>query len=247
MGLLSKAAGLLFGGSENKQDPASVWGAQQPFLTNLWEQSQTAAQNPYGQSFAQGFQQPAQGGFNQLLQGGYQTPGLMQGLQGFGGQQNEALGGAIQAGLGDINQNLQRNILPSISQGAAMSGTSGGSRQGIAEGLALSDANRQASDFVNRMRSENFQQGQQNQLQAYGQMGDLQGQQNAALMGGLGMAPELSNLGFGSQYGNLFALSQLLGSPTVLSGGGTATQQRGLTQGFNDIFGGGGMMSMFGG
>jgi len=230
MGLLKS----MFGGSDTQG--ASVWGGQAPFLKDLYERAQMQSYGNMGQDYAQQFMPQAQQGFQQMLQGGYQTPGLQQGLQDFGGMQNEALQGAIGAGLGQINRNFQRNIMPSISQGAAMTGTSGGSRQGIAEGLAASDANQQSADFVNRMQSQNWQNQMQNQLGAYGQMGNLQGQQNQMLGQGMGMAPQLSNLGFGAQYGNLNALAGLLGSPTTLGGG--TSQQRGITQGFKDVFGG---------
>jgi hypothetical protein len=118
--------------------------------------------------------------------------------------------------------------MPGINSGAAMSNTSGGSRQGIAQGIAASDANRQATDFVNQMQSNNWQNQMQNQLGAYGQMGNLQLQQNAAQQGAMQSAPQLSNLGFGSQYGNLAALSSLIGSPTVLGGGGSSSGQGGI-------------------
>lgn len=52
---------------------------------------------------------------------------------------------------GDITNNLQRSILPGIRGGAIASGQYGGSRQGIAEGLALSDANRQAQNAAQQI------------------------------------------------------------------------------------------------
>ena len=212
------------GGSfgKNKQsqssDPAKVWEQQAPYLQNLYSRAQQTSNQGQGQGFANQINQGAQSGFNQQMQGGFQNPYLNQGLQSFGGMQNQALGGAIDAGLGQISNNFNRNIMPGINAGAAGTNTSGGSRQGIAQGLAASDANRQASDFVNQMQSNNFQGQMQNQLNAYNQMGNLQGQQNAAQAGAMNMAPQLSNLGFGAQYGDLSALRQLLGSPTVLGG-----------------------------
>ncbi|MBT8449281.1 MAG: tail fiber domain-containing protein [Gammaproteobacteria bacterium] len=228
MGVLDKVGGIFGGSSSSKSNPATVYGAQEPFLQNLWDRSQMASYGNMGSNFANQINQGALPGYNQQMQGGMQIPGLQQGLMNFGQQQNEALGGAIQSGLGQINRNFQRNIMPSINTGAAMSNTSGGSRQGIAQGLAASDANQQASDFVNQMMSQNFQGMQQNQLGAYGQLGQLQAQQNLAQQGALGMAPQLSNLGFGSQYGDLAALSSLIGSPTVLGGGGSSSGQGGI-------------------
>ena len=241
MGFLSSATdslGGLFGGEDSSTtNPAKVWGEQSPYLQDLYKRSQMASYGGQGQNFANQINQGAQGGFNQMMGGGFQTPGLQQGLQNFGGQQNQALGGAIQAGLGQINDNFNQNIMPGINSGSAMTNTSGGSRQGIAQGLAAGKANQQASDFVNQMQSNNFQGMQQNQLNAYNQMGDLQGQQNQMLGMGTGMAPQLSNLGFGSQYGDMAALSNLYGSPTVLSQGGQSSRNGGIGGTIAGLFG----------
>ena len=203
--------------------PAKVWEEQTPYLQNLYSRAQTASYGNQGQDYANQINQGATTGYQNQLGGGYQNQNLAQGLQNFGGMQNEALGGAIDAGLGDISRNFNRNIMPSINTGSAMTNTSGGSRQGIAQGLAAGEANRQSSDFVDKMRSQNWQQQMQNQLGAYGQMGGLQAQQNAAQMGATALAPSLTNLGFGSQYGDLSALQSLIGSPTVLGGGGDSS------------------------
>ena len=207
---------------KNKQsqsaDPGKVWEQQSPYLQNLYGRAQDTSYQNTGRDFANQINQGAQTGYQNQLGGGFQNQQLTQGLQNFGGMQNEALEGAIGAGLGDISRNFQRNIMPSINTGSAMTNTSGGSRQGIAQGLAAGEANRQAGDFVNNMRSQNWQQQMQNQLGAYGQQAGLQAQQNAAQQGATALAPSLSNLGFGSQYGDLSALQGLIGSPTVLGG-----------------------------
>lgn len=52
---------------------------------------------------------------------------------------------------GDITNNLQRSILPGIRSNSIAAGQYGGSRQGIAEGLALSDANRQAQNAAQQI------------------------------------------------------------------------------------------------
>ena len=232
MGLFSSltdSLGGFFGGDDQSTtNPAQVWGTQSPFLSNLYNRAQMASYGNQGQNFANQIGQGAQAGFNNQMQGGFQNQQLQQGLQGFGGQQNQALGGAINAGLGQISNNFNENIMPGINAGAAGTNTSGGSRQGIAQGLAAGKANQQATDFVSQMQSNNWGQQMQNQLGAYGQMGGLQGQQNLSQMNAMGMAPELANLGFGSQYGDLSALRGLLGSPTVLGGGGQSSGQGGV-------------------
>jgi len=240
MGLLDSVSGFLGGSNSSQTDPSKIWETQAPFLKDLYERAQMASYGDMGTNYATQIGDQALSGFGAQMGGGYQIPGLQEGLQNFGNMQNQALGGAVQAGLGDINRNLQRNILPSINTGAAMTNTSGGSRQGIAQGLAASEANRQAGDFVNKMYSQNFQNQMQNQLGAYGQLGGLQAQQNLAQQGALGLAPQLSNLGFGAQYGDLSALSGLIGGPTVLGGGGTSS-------GTGGIGGLGGISSLIGG
>ncbi|RKZ06638.1 hypothetical protein DRQ25_13480 [Candidatus Fermentibacteria bacterium] len=226
-------SGSLGGGkSSSTQNPDQVWGAQSPYLTDLYSQAQTTAGGQGGTQFAQGIQNPAMQAFNQQSQGGFSpdTAGLQQIAQGGGydpTQQNAALGGAIDAGLGQISRNFNRNIMPGINTGSAMSNTSGGSRQGIAQGLAASDANQQATDFVNQMQSQNFNQmqgraldSQGQQMQAYQGLGQQSALQNQAQQNAMGQAGNMQNLGFNTQYGNLQNYGQLIGGPTVLGQGG---------------------------
>lgn len=72
---------------------------------------------------------------------------------------NPNLAKAADASTAAINKNLQRNILPSIGASAVDTGNYGGSRQGIAEGLAMSDANQQATDAITKMYSDAYTQG----------------------------------------------------------------------------------------
>lgn len=215
------SGGGSFGKSKSQQssDPSSVWAQQSPYLTNLYSRAQDTSYGNQGQNYANQINQGAASGYGNMLQGGFQNQNLNQGLANFGNQQNMALGGAIQAGLGQINNNFNRNIMPGINSGSALTNTSGGSRQGIAQGLAASDANQQANNFVSQMMSNNFQNMMQNQLGAYGQMQQGVNAQNLSQMGAITQAPQLANLGFGSQYGDLAALQSLIGSPTVLGGG----------------------------
>jgi len=284
MGLMKS----LFGGSDTQG--AQIDPTQLKYLEDLWKRGQDASQGQGGQQFGQQFQDPSYNAFAQLAGGGQpiNQQGLGQisqggnipqvGASGFQNQawdtgaQNQALQGSIDAGLSDISRNFTQNILPGINTGSAMSNTQGGSRAGIASGLAAQGASRDASQFVNDMRSQNFNQmqnrglqsnqynnqntlqgmgldqnaqrsnqasylqGQQNQLGAFDQYGRNAQTANNAMMGGLGQAPNLANLGFSNQYGNLSSLAALLGSPQVLGGAG-GSQTRGLTQGFSDIFG----------
>ena len=216
--------------STSTQNPAKVWEAQDPYLQDLYQKAATlTSRTPYFGPQRQ-ITSGAMQGYQNQLGGGFQDPSLQQNLQGLGsGQyQNQALGGAIQAGLGDINRNFQRNIMPGINTGAAMTNTSGGSRQGIAQGLAAGEANRQAGDFVNRMYSENFGQMLNSMLGANQQLGGLQNMQNLAQTGAMQMAPSLSGMGINqqlAQYAPLQTYADILGGPTVLGQGGSSASR----------------------
>lgn len=85
---------------------------------------------------------------------------------------NPYLTNALQAGVDqtntafaknqtDLTNNLQRNILPGISSNAVLAGQYGGTRQGIAQGNAI-------SDFTNQMNSSNTAMGQANSANTLG-------------------------------------------------------------------------------
>lgn len=135
--------------------------------------------------------------------------------------------------LEQASTNLQRNILPSIGREAQASGQYGGSRQAIAEGLAMSDANKQALQTA--MGAYNDQYGRdvtakaqedQNRLQAAnimqalisGQAGQVaQGVQTGQGLTNLGMMPydiygQMANL----SWNPLMNYASIIGSPLVL-------------------------------
>ena len=224
---------MSLGKSESSSSPGSIYGSQDPYLQELYAGASNAYNAPQGiDPYAQQVANSAMGGYQTQMGGGIVDPTLQQNLYGLasGQVQNQALGGAIQAGLTDINQNLTRNMLPAIGTGAAMTNTSGGSRQGIAEGLALSDANQQATDFVNQMYSQNFGQTLESMLGANQQLGGLNSQQNLAQQSALGYSPEMALLGISptqmalqQQYAPLQAYGNILGPPVPLSGGSSSS------------------------
>jgi hypothetical protein len=57
---------------------------------------------------------------------------------------------------GRLNQNLQRNLMPGIRNGAIAAGGLGGSRQGVAEGVAIGDTNRAYGDALAGLYSGQF-------------------------------------------------------------------------------------------
>lgn len=78
----------------------------------------------------------------------YLTKSLQSGID----QSNQA----FRTNLGDITDTLQRQILPGIRGGAIASGQYGGSRQGIAEGLALSDFSKRAASAAEQLGLANI-------------------------------------------------------------------------------------------
>jgi hypothetical protein len=70
----------------------------------------------------------------------------------------------------NANNNLQRNILPGINQQALANGGIGGSRQGIAQGLAIGDTQNAISNAQAQLYSNSYGQDQQYNL-GLGQLG----------------------------------------------------------------------------
>lgn len=216
------------GKSESRSDPSSVWNAQAPYLQDLFSRAQGVMNaNPSGMTNQ--MQQSALPAYLQQLQGGYSSnfannPYLS--AMASGQMQNQNLQGAINAGLNTINQNYTDNIIPGIKTDAALSNVTGGSRQGIAQGLAASRTNQQATDFVNNMLSQNYGQTLQSQLGALGQMGSAYGMMDQNVMQGLSGLPQMMNLGYmpeqaywANQFYPLQQYASILGGPTVLGGG----------------------------
>lgn len=111
------------------------------------------------------------------------------------------LSGQIQ-GLGeDIGQFFNQQILPGINNEAGGYGQYGGARHSIGQGLAGQDALRQFSRGATELRAGDYANGPARARELYN----------------LGMAP------YSAQFQPLQMLAQLLGSPTVLSGGGQSS------------------------
>jgi hypothetical protein len=235
-----------------------VWGTQTPFMEQLYGQGQALSQDP---RYTQTAEQLA-GQVTDPLMGGYQqafgpesaygqaaagvTDPMIQGLtqlatadpsQAFGaGGVNPLLDKNVAMALEQASQNFQRNVLPGIRGEAIGAGQYGGSRGEIAEGLAASDANRQAlqaamgayGDQYAMDRAANLQSQAmmgQTALGAAGQMGDILGAQQTGVGQGVQAGQGLYNLGMGGQQAGWDQLGQyanILGGPTVL-GTSTAT------------------------
>ncbi len=134
-----------------------------------------------------------------------------------------------------VNDNLQRNILPSIRGGAIAAGGVGGSRQGVIEANALNDANRQISDSLTGINFQDFTNQMNRNLAQYGQ-------NQAFYNANRGMDLQQTALGANLfQQGNQGWLSQGQG----LSGLG-ATQQQAPWQVINNANAGLGQWSGYG-
>lgn len=167
-----------------------------PFTSNIPQQSQNILQG-----FAQGNQQ-----FGQQAQQGQQQLQNILGLQASSVTQqpgldfltsgavlfpesNPALQAATQAAINPLIRNFERSILPGIANEAVAAGGFGGTRQGIAEGIAASDLQQQMGDVAATFANQAFSQGLNAmtqglgiQQQGLGQLiqGQLGGQQAAA-------------------------------------------------------------------
>lgn len=125
------------------------------------------------------------------------------------GQANNPMLGQISQDIANTTtQNLQRNVLPGIRSGAALAGGYGGSRQGVAEGLAISDMNNQLIQAQNQLYGQAHEAAQGRMAQMTGQLSaqDLaaqqanaanslaaQGQANDWLLGNRGIDAQMAN------------------------------------------------------
>lgn len=132
-----------------------------------------------------------------------------------GEQDRTALNNSLQAQADAAQTNFNRNVLPSIGTSSNMTGASGGSRRGIAEGIAAGDM--QAALMQNQANTINQfeQQAMQNKMNAAQGMGNLFQQVGA-------LQQQAS-----SQTDQAKQLQSLMAFKDLLSGnmGGTTTQE----------------------
>lgn len=183
------------------------------------------------------YQQQAIGGAGSLadsLQGQQATVG-----EGFGDFASGAMVGdnpflqqAIEGMRETSLRDLTRNQLPAIRNTAVETGGIGGSRQGIAEGLALSDMNRDLINTESGLRANQLNMDLSNQLQALTNQGQIlsgqtdpmelllrtgalqQGQEQAEIGGEMAAHDEQQNLQFNRDQE---LLRILLGAPAAMA------------------------------
>ena len=265
MGLFDSIGGLnsaLFGGGggggggfTNSQGTSSSYGQnsansfvnqpQQNQLSNLYGYAGGLFNQFQGnpQSLIAGFTPTQQQGQQMALGSAGQLGNLAnQGNQAYGNllqsdpSQNPYFASALQASFNPFIQNFQNSILPGLRSDAVGVGQAGSSRAGIAQGLASQGLLQQLGNITANMGNNAFNQGQQNQLSALGQLPQLQ-QANLApsnvynTIGGQqqAMSQQYANAPF--TLGSLY--QSLLGAPTVLnqSQGTTSSQSQNTSNG----------------
>lgn len=104
----------------------------------------------------------------QLASGGAGTTGYWLSPDALDVQNNPTVRSSIDAATRPIFENLTRTALPAIRSSSQQTGNFGGSRQGIAEGLAIQGAESAAGDAGARIASDAYSQNVKAQLQALG-------------------------------------------------------------------------------
>lgn len=226
--------------SQNESHSESyVFRGQEPYLLDLYGQSQalSRSQDDAGQ-IAYGILEPfvnenAQAVHNIGSSGDYASgvlDGSDQGMQTLLGLQsqdaNPYLDSMFNSAARQVNNNLERNILPSINDGGQQANPygGGGSRQGIAEGLALSDANQQMTDMAANLYGGAYSEDQGIRLGAASNYINS-GLSATGAQAGIAQALQsgtqgLVNLGltpYQSQWSPLQNYAQVVNSPVVLN------------------------------
>lgn len=257
------------GGKSSSSQQDSVWSEQQPYLLDLYENAQRLAgenKNLLSMSNESGLANIpsienlnllSQAGYGDLLSGGKlgNLPSYLKdylkattsgeglamdtliGLQGDGA--NPYLKDMATNALDLMTQNTERNLAP-LTRNATFSGGLGGSRQGIAEGILLSDANRDARTFLTDFYGQQYQGDQTRRINAAGAMLDAQrgaaGLSGEAIAGSdanalnaLGYTPNMiantmaPSQAYSSLYGNQWLpyqnYSNIVQNPVVLGSG----------------------------
>lgn len=241
---LGKSGG---GGSTNQ---SFVWDKQSPYLENLY----SAGENMYNAN---------EGEVSQFA-GNYtdqQMPGMQDAIAGMGDtsflnsvksgtnlgmttmegmmnpQGNPYLDSQVNSMWGSIGRNMNENILPNQRSEASIRGSYGGSRDNIAEGMALQEATRSGIDAEAGLRFGAYSGDQDRALTAagnYAGAGMTADQMEAAR---LNATPEMISAGYNlgmtpyqAPFDYLQNYQNTIGQPTVL-GQGASNQNSGFSFG----------------
>jgi hypothetical protein len=170
-----------------------------PELISLFDSGNISPLPIFGELSQQG--EASQLGFAQALQNSFlpQISGIFDSF----GEGSEGIADIATAGL---ERQLERDTLPTIGQGAINAGQFGSSRQGIAEGLATAEANRDIAD----VRAQILQQGRQTQLGFAPMLASLMGMPSG-IISGVGSAQDAREMATqDNDFQSLLRLSQLI-------------------------------------
>lgn len=166
------------GGSTNTIQSADPWVGAQPYLTDIYERSKTAADSTpttaYGGNFVTQPHQLQRDVATQLntQASGYDNFGnsvIKLGNDMAEGRyinNNPHLQSAINATIRPTIERTRDVVLPGIGSAAQTAGAYGGSRQAFLESQTLSDVNKQVADTAAQMWNQNYQHERQLQMMA---------------------------------------------------------------------------------
>lgn len=170
------SVGGLFGGgdepSSSQTTSSAPWVEVQPYLKDLFKKGQSAQQKMASsvmpEKLSAGFTpaqlqaQQAQLDLSEILgpQMANSMTALNQGFNAMNLENNPYFAGAVQAAINPMVRNFERQTMPQISLRSLANSGYGSSRQGIAEGIAMSDLNQQIGDVSSSMANDAYQKGQ---------------------------------------------------------------------------------------
>lgn len=142
----------------------------------------------------------------------------------------------------------QENMLRNMDARAAASGMSGGSRHGVATAQGMEDINKNLQGNMAKLGYETFDKDLQNKLNiasmadqnrmgALNSMGNMIGNQQQAMSGGLQYAPNMQQLGMGTfqpymaPWQTVPTYANAIGRPTILSSGNMFGSSSGSSKG----------------
>jgi hypothetical protein len=166
-------------------------------------------------------------------------------------QSNPALQSTIQAAIDPLTRNFNESVLPGIRESYAMAQPGGGSREGVAEGIAASNLNQQVGDVSAQIASQGYGQGLVAQGKALAdlpsiigaqaspatQLGAVGGAQDAYTQAMINQAIQQWNSAQMLPWNNLGLYENLLTGNLGGSGTSSATGEAGLMSGLQGILG----------
>lgn len=192
--------------SESQNYGSNVWGAQSPFLQDLYARAQVVSGDPTGTAAAN---QYLAGANQNLGMAGQSLAGSNQALQGF---LNPGQDPAVAAYAQNLGQQFNEQFLPGLQGDAIQAGGLGGSRQQIGAALGSQRAMQTLGDFT----AQTYAGQQDRALQAaQGLAGNAQGYESLA---GTGLAT--ADFARGMPWYQLAQYQGLLGSPVMQDLGG---------------------------